>query len=197
MTDTARRPALVRRILREYRRVVVVVAIGAALNVAAYALVVYQLSQRVANIEVRNDAAERELAEARLGHAHASGTLAGKARATKELATFYHTVLPSDLPGARRLTHLRLPQMARRANLRFDRASSKPEQERNSSLTRLRVDVELTGSYAAIRDILYRLETDPEFVVIDNIELSERDADDSGTIQVKLELSTYFRRETP
>jgi Tfp pilus assembly protein PilO len=176
---------------------VAVVAIGAALNAAAYALVVYQLGERVANIEDRNAAAERSLAEARLTHAQASGTLGGKARATQELAAFYNTVLPSDLPGARRLTHLRLPQMARRANLRFDRASSKPEQQRDSSLTRLRVDVELTGSYPAIREIIYQLETDPEFVVIDNIELSERDADDSGTIQVKLELSTYFRRATP
>ena len=197
MSEAAGRPSLLRRILREHRRVMLLVSVAAGVNVAAYALVVYPLAERVTNIEERNQAAERLLAAARVDHAQASGTLGGKARATEELAMFYTTILPPDLPGARRLTHLRLPQLARRANLRYDRASSKPEQDRDSSLTRLRVEVYLSGSYSAIRAFIYQLETDPQFVVIDNIELAERDADDTGTLQVKLQLSTYFRGQAP
>jgi Tfp pilus assembly protein PilO len=191
------RPPLFRRILREHRRVILPASIGAIVNVAVYAVVVYPLAQRVANIEERNQAAERLLSAARVDHAQAAGTLGGKARATEELATFYTAILPPDLPGARRLTHLRLPHLARRANLRYDRATSKPEQDRDSSLTRLRVDVELTGGYAEIRELIHQLEAEPAFVVIDNLELTERDADDSGTLQVKLQLSTYYRNATP
>ena len=87
-----------------------------------YAAVVYPLSQRVANIEQRDRTAEEQLLAAQRDHAQAAGTLTGKDRAATELATFYKDVLPSDLAGARRLTHLRLAQLARESNLKFLRA---------------------------------------------------------------------------
>ncbi len=43
-----------------------------------------------------------------------------------------------------------------------------------------------------MRNFIHQLETAPEFVVIDNVLLAEG-ADGNGALEVKLELSTYYR----
>ena len=102
-----------------------------------------------------------------------------------------------DLSGARRLTNPRLPQLARESNLRYARASYEPVDERNSNLTRLKIAMELTGSYADMRSFIHQLETAAEFVVIDHVELAEGADDGSGALRVSLELSTYYKKATP
>lgn len=182
---------LARRVMAEHRRVVLPLALALLVNVIVYAALVYPLSQRVANVEQRTQAAEQALAGARAEHAQATGTLTGKDRASTELTTFYSDVLPADLSGARRVTLLRLAQLAREANLNFDRANYDAVEERNSSLRRLRITMVLTGTYADVRTFLYQLETAPEFLVIDNVALVE--GADGGDLAVTLELSTYYR----
>jgi Tfp pilus assembly protein PilO len=182
---------LVQRVMREHRRVVVPLAIALGVNIVLYAAVVYPLAQRVANIEQRDRTAEEQLPAAQREHAQAAGTLTGKDRAAAELATFYKDVLPTDLAGARRLTHLRLAQLARESNLRFLHASYEPISERNRTLTRLKIEMVLSGSYADMRAFIHQLETSPEFVVIDNVELGE--GNEGGPLNVTLRLSTYYR----
>jgi Tfp pilus assembly protein PilO len=194
MSESVHGMPLVRRMVQEHRRALLAIAALIVANLVVYATVVYPLGQRVANSEQRDRAADNALAAARADQAQASGTLTGKARASTELATFYKDVLPANLAGARRLTHLRLPQMAREANLRFDRSSYAPVDERSSTLHRLKIEMNLGGSYDAIRRFIHQLETSPEFVVIDNISLSE-DTGDSGQLTVNLQLSTYYRDE--
>jgi Tfp pilus assembly protein PilO len=192
--DEVRGMALVQRVMREHRRLVVTLVILLGINVAVYATVVYPLSQRVANIEQRDRNAEDQLRSAQREHAEAIGTLTGKDRAAAELATFYTDVLPSDLAGARRLTHLRLAQLARESNLRFLRASFEPVVERDRTLTRLKIEMVLSGSYADMRAFIHRLETSPEFVVIDNVVLGE--GGEGGPLSVTVHLSTYYRDTT-
>ncbi len=194
MSDTPHGMSLVRRVVQEHRRTLIVIGALVALNVVVYATVVYPLSQRVANSQQRDRTADEALALARAEHEQASGTLIGKARASTELATFYNDVLPASLAGARRLTHLRLPQLAREANLRYERSVYEAVDERGSTLHRLKIEMSLGGSYDAIREFIHRLETAPEFVVIDNVSLSE-DASDGGSLSVVLEMSTYYRDE--
>jgi Tfp pilus assembly protein PilO len=182
---------LLRRATNEHRRLVIALAVALAVNMILYAVVVYPLSQRVANIEQRNKAAEQALAQARTEHAQASGTLTGKGRASAELATFYRDVLPQDLAGARRLTYLRLARLAREANLEYDRSSYEPVGEADSTLTRLQIQMVLSGTYAEMRDFIYRLEAAPEFVVIDNVRLAE--GSEGTSLVVTLDLSTYYR----
>lgn len=196
MIDSTHGLPLLRRAAAEHRRILVVLALVCAVNVLAYALVVYPLSQRVANVEQRDQAAEQALAQARAEYERASGTLTGKARASAELATFYDEVLPQDLAGARRLTFLRLARLARDWNLEYERASYDPAIERGSTLTRLQIEMVLSGAYADMRDFMYELETAPEFVVIDNVQLAE-DSDGDGSLVVTLDLSTYFLGEAP
>jgi Tfp pilus assembly protein PilO len=191
MIDSTHGMALVRRVLAEHRRIVIPLSVALVVNLLAYSLIVYPLSQRVANVTQRDLAAEQSLSQAKAEHGEAAGTLTGKARASTELTTFYNDILPRDLSGARRLTYLRLAQLARESNLRFESGSYKPVKERDSTLTRLGIELVLAGSYADVRTFIHELESSPEFVVIDNVELSE--GADGGNLVVTLELSTYYR----
>ena len=192
MIDSTHGVPLLRRAVAEHRRLVVAIGVALAANVLVYAFVVYPLADRVANIEQRNQAAALALAQARTEHTQASGTLTGKARASAELATFYRDVLPQDLAGARRLTYLRLARLAREANLEYQRSQYEPQTDDDSTLTRLQIEMVLSGTYAEMRDFIYQLETAPEFVVIDNIQLAEG-SEGTGSLVVTLDLSTYFR----
>src|SRR5688572_8095797 len=186
--------ALVRRVAAEHRRLLVPLLAALVINTLLYWLLVYPLSQRVANVAERDQAAEQALAAAPREHAQASGALTGKARASTELTTFYSDVLPQSLAGARRLTFLRLAQLARESNLDYERGSRSPTQTRGSTLTQLNIDMALSGSYADFRNFIYQLETAPEFVVIDNVELAEG-TDGTASLNITLSLSTYYRDE--
>ena len=191
MADDLRSETLTQRIVREHRRIVVPLAIAFGVNVIVYIAAVYPLSQRVANIQQRDRTAEEQLLAARRDHAQATGTLTGKDRAAAELATFYKDVLPQDLAGARRLTQLRLAQLARESNLKFVRATFEPVNESKRTLTQLRIEMVLSGTYADVRAFIHQLETAPEFVVVDNIELGQ--GAEGGPLSVTLHLSTYYR----
>src|SRR6185295_11990151 len=165
------------------------VALG--VNIVVYAAVVYPLAQRVANIEQRDRTAEEQLRAAQREYSQANGTLTGKDRAAAELATFYNDVLPADLSGARRLTHLRLAQLARESKLKFLRATFESVPPKDGTLVQLKIDMALSGTYGDVRAFIHQLETAPEFVVIDNIELGQ--GADGGPLGVTLHLSTYYR----
>ncbi len=182
---------LARRAAAEHRRVLIPLAVAILVNVAAYGAFVYPLSQRVANVEQRNAGAERALAAASADFEQASGMLTGKDRASAELTTFYQDLLPPDLSGARRMTQLRLQQLARESGLRFQRDSYEPVPQRNSALTKLEISMVLAGSYADMRQFLHEIEVSPEFIVIDNVAIAE--GADGGPLVVSLELSTFYR----
>jgi Tfp pilus assembly protein PilO len=196
MSDRLHGLSLARRVIGERRRLIILLVGAFVINVIVYAAVVYPLSERVANVAQRNEAAEQSLTGAQREHGSATGTLTGKDRASTELTTFYRDVLPANLAGARRLTHLRLAQLARESNLRYERVQAEPIAERGSTLTRLKIGMVLVGSYADMRTFIYQLETAPEFVIIDNVELSEGGTR-GGSLEVALQLSTYYRDSAP
>jgi len=102
--------------------------------------------------------------------------------------------LPQDLAGARRLTQLRLAQLARQSNLKFVRATFEPMNESKRTLTQLRIEMALSGTYSDVRAFIHQLETASEFVVVDNIELGQ--GAEGGPLSVTLHLSTYYRETT-
>ena len=183
---------LARRVFAENRKPIIGLAAGLVINLVIYGFGVYPLSERVANVTQRNDTAARALASARQENAQASGALSGKDEAVTKLAKFYTEVLPRDLANARQLTHLRLAQLARMHNLHYGRAQSEPVLTKDSKLTQLKVEMSLGGSYAGVRGFLHSLETAPQFVVIDNVVLSES-GDSDDRVELTLNLSTYFR----
>jgi hypothetical protein len=183
---------LARRVLTEHRATVLPLVGALILNVLVYAFGVYPLSRQVADVAGRDARAAAALRAARADHDQAAGTLTGKDRAATQLTTFYKSVLPADQSSARRLVFLPSFEIARQSGLKVVRSSSEVTSERNSTLGRLKFEMELTGSYTAMRTFVHQLEVAPEFVVIDNVELTEDDAA-GGELKVKIELSTYFR----
>ena len=189
---SAPQSALARRVFAENRTPIIWLGAALAINVLVYALGVYPLSERVANVAERNETAARALAAARRENEQAAGALTGKDQAVTKLAKFYTEVLPRDLAAARQLTHLRLAQMARMHDLRYGRAESEPVLIKDSKLTQLKVEMNLGGSYAGVRAFLHGLEAAPQFVVIDNVALAESQ-ESSDRVEVTLQVSTYYR----
>ena len=191
MTAALHRRAVVGRVLQEHRRTVIALGIVLLLNVLVYAFFVYPLSQRVSNVAETTRAAETELTTARTLQARAAATLTGKARAAEDLEAFYGKVLPADFASAQRLVPPRLDQLARQSNVLASRTTMM-DPEQTAMLSRLQIDMDVTGSYQAVRHFIDQLERVPEFVVVDHIALSEA-ANLDEELNVKIELSTYYR----
>src|SRR6188768_4336259 len=68
---------LVRRVVQEHRRAVVIIAAAFGVNVLLYLFVVRPLNQSVATVEQRTVAAEQAKAAAQAEYDRANGTLSG------------------------------------------------------------------------------------------------------------------------
>jgi Tfp pilus assembly protein PilO len=182
-----------RRIYREKRRMVLPLAILAVANLAALLLLVYPLSRRVAGTEQRAQDSALRLARATQEFRAARATMEGRERTDKQLERFYAEVLPRDQTAARRITYLKLAQLARDADLLYDRRSFTTETERESALTRMDIEVPLHGEYADMRRFIHTLEIAPEFLVIRDVELAKSNVEKSSALTLKLNLTTFYR----
>ena len=139
----------------------------------------------------RSSASETELANARLAQTRATAALTGKSEAARELDVFYRQVLPTDLPAARHLFWPRLSAMAEQSGLEWRSDNVEVITKRDSQLTQVGVETELTGRYAAVRNFIHRLERANEFIVIDRVTLEESPGEEG--LSLKVELSTLYR----
>jgi hypothetical protein len=181
------------RIMQEKRRLIWPLVVVLVANAAVFALVVYPLARKVALGQQDADAATLALNNARRDYANARATVTGKAQADTELQKFYKDVLPPDLSGARRITYLPIDRLAREANLRVERQTSDTASIRDSELARFTQTAVLTGEYRDIRRFIHQLETRPEFIVIENVDLSQNENETSRGITVTLQIATYYR----
>ena len=180
------------RIIADHRRWVVVVGIVLAINLVVLFAVVMPMRRSVESgtSQAEQSAAALNAAIADLKDAEA--TRDGQAQASKDLDRFYGEVLPQDFAAARRITQLRLAQMARAHDVAFHRGVSTPELLRNSPLERLRVTCALEGDWDDIRELIYEIETGADFIVIDNVSLAEG-VSSTAPLGLQLEISTYYR----
>jgi Tfp pilus assembly protein PilO len=184
--------SVARRVLVEKRRVIWPIVAAVVVNVALFVLVVFPLSRKVSGGEAQAQAAAAALAAARQDYAAARATVTGKAAADAELQKFYKDVLPPDYSGARRITHLKMYQIARQANLQLERRDYDTTQERGSDLGKLTTTIVLSGEYRDIRRFIYALETSPEFLVVENVALSQGTERERG-LNVTVQVATYYR----
>src|SRR3954471_22683729 len=180
------------RIFQEKRALIWPVLAALVVNVVVYAIVVYPLSQKVAGGEQAAQASAAALAAARRDYAAARATVSGKSQADVELQKFYGDVLPPDLGGARRITFLRIEQLATQAGLRLERETSSPQLQRESQLAKFTYTAALSGEYKNIRRFIHELETAPEFLVLENVQLSQNETESRG-INVTVQIATYYR----
>jgi hypothetical protein len=181
-----------RRVLYENRRYLWPLVAALLINVVVYGLVVYPLGVKSATAGDRAAAAAGVRAAAERDMAAAAALVAGKTTAEQELATFYQKVLPPSLDAARRMTYAKLPALARKANVKFEeRRSDIDQQQKNSRLGRLQTRIVLDGDYQSLRQLLYELETTPEFLIVDDVTVTQ--ADLSKPLTLTLNVSTYYR----
>ena len=186
---------IVRRILTEKRALVAPLAVALLANLLAYGLVVRPrglraegAADRAARAASTRQAAEREEAIAR-------ALVTGKTRADEELNAFYQKVLPPDLEAARRMTYVSLPALAEKSRVRWETRTSEVEPgEKGARLGRLVTRMVLEGEYQNLRQFIYRVESAPEFVIIDDIALTESKPNEALTFAIRM--STYYRLGT-
>jgi hypothetical protein len=180
------------RILRENRAIIVALGVVLLANLFTYAFLVRPRgveaegsADRAARAESARRTAEREEAIAR-------EFVGGKALADEELNAFYEKVLPANLEAARRMTYTSLPALADKSRIRWENRTSEVEPpEKGARLGRLVIRMVLQGDYENLRQFLYRVEGAPEFVIIDDVSLSESKPNEPLTFSIRM--STYYR----
>jgi Tfp pilus assembly protein PilO len=180
------------RVVSDHRRVLIPLAALLAVNIGVLVLLVLPLRASVQTGGSRAEASSRALAEARAELAAAEADRDSQAQATRDLDRFYREVLPADISAAQRLTHSRLSLLARSHDVVFQQSSTTPETVRDSSLERLVVNYGLSGEWDDVQQFIHAIEILPEFVVIDNLSLSESGAGNSP-LSLALTVSTYYR----
>ena len=183
--------ALMTRVLVERRRVLVPLGIAALVNVGVYALVVYPLSLKVAASERGAQAARGQLAIAQREEATTRGSLARAQQADTDLQRFYRDTLPSNVEGARRMSYAKLASLADHHGLLIERRSYDRDTGYRGRLHKLKINMDLSGEYRDIRAFLHALEASPEFIVIEDVSLSEG-ARPGAPLAVAVQLATYY-----
>ena len=193
--DEARRGkimSLSQRIFQEKRRLIYPLVVVLIVNVLIFAAVVYPLSLKVAAADRTAQAASIAAMSARREFDSAKNTVTGKAAADAELKKFYGEVLPPDQSAARRITSLKIAQLAKKTNVNDERAVSEVTQERDSSLGKLSTEITLSGQYRDIRRFIYELEAAPEFLILETVSLSQG-SDASSGLNVTVRVATYYQ----
>ncbi|MFB3853646.1 MAG: GspMb/PilO family protein [Vicinamibacterales bacterium] len=189
--------SVIRRVLAEKRAWVFPLAAALLVNAAAYAFLVYPLSNRVRRSEERAQSDQVALRAAQQDLETAKATESGKARAESELEKFYKEVLPAGFSAARRVLYLRLSQIARESGLQYKRQTLEEPpvtSEDKGPLRKLTLHLALEGSYENIRRFVHALERAPEFIVVENIALAMRGETNSPLV-VNLVMSSYYRAD--
>ncbi len=179
------------RVISDHRKWLLPVGILLAINVVVLVAVVLPLRESVATDAARAQASAQSLREAMADMKDAEATRDGQSKAAADLDRFYAEVLPKDFMTARRVTQLKLAQLARSHDVAFAGSGATTEELRDSTLERLRVNYSLSGDWEDIRQFIYAIETGSDFVVIDNMQLSE--GGDAGVLELQLEMSTYYK----
>lgn len=187
------------RILREKRAIVLPLAVVLLVNVAISLFVVMPMARRVADAESRQATAVHELTAAQQEFNAATATMRDKSRAEADLKTFYTEVLPPDMAGARRATYVHLADLAKGAELQYQRRQEEPREPKAADqngpvprLTRFDITMVLKGHYESVRQFIRDVEASDRFIVIDNVGLSEG-TETGQPLVLTVELSTYYR----
>ena len=183
---------LFRRVFAEKRGLIYPLVGTLLLNAALFIAVVYPLSRKVANGERDAQAAAGARATAQAEFDNVRATVSGKASADAELKKFYSAVLPPDQSAARRIIYGKIDKLAATANVKPGQETFEPSQERGSPLGKLTATVVLMGEYRNIRRFIHDLETAPEFLILENVALSQTTERDQG-LTVLVRVATYFR----
>ncbi len=181
-----------RRVYEDKRAWIVPLAVALAANLAIYVLAVFPLGRKIQGASDRVQTAQQAVRAAQTTYASAQSMATGKQEAGEELRMFYDDVLPIGLAGARRMTYVRLAQLATDSGLSYERRTVRTEAETDALLSRLEMTMVLAGAYDDVRRFIYQVETAPEFLVIEDVALAQGE-DDEAPLVLTVAVSTYYR----
>jgi Tfp pilus assembly protein PilO len=179
------------RVIAEHRRWLTPIGALLVINLVVLVAVVLPLRRAVASGASRAAESTADLRAAITDLRDAEATRDGQSKAAIDLERFYADVLPKDFTSARRITHVKLAQLARAHDVTFESGAATPESMRDSQLERLHVNYSLSGDWDDIRQFIFEIETGPDFVIIDNVQLAE--SGDNAPLVLTLDMSTYYR----
>jgi Tfp pilus assembly protein PilO len=182
---------LLTRIAREKRFILIPLLLALVVNIGVFLLVVRPMGSRSAGAAESAAAATVAVATAERDQVAAAELVAAKARADEALNAFYQKVLPANLTAARRMTYSSLPALALRTKVKYATRRFDPvDAEKDARVGGLKIRMVLQGEYANLRQFIYQLESAPDFVIIDDMTLTEGQAGEALTLH--LDLSTYY-----
>ncbi len=185
--------SLVRRVLVERRKIVVPLTVLFAANVGVIAFLVLPLRQSVASRRSQALEAMADVASARREETQARLAREGALGAVEDVRRFQETVLPRDFDAAVQVTGFWLNQVAEQSGVQFERGKYDPEVIEDSRLERMTAQATLTGEYEGVRRFLHAVETSPQFVIIDRVELAQPNEVGDTRLELLLDVSTYYR----
>jgi Tfp pilus assembly protein PilO len=185
--------SLWRRIFTERRAIALPLTIFLGANILVAALIVFPMERSVAGLKDAELDAAAARGQAMKLEMNAKASQAGKERAEADLEKFYRNVLPSSSQAASQLTYSWLDRVAKESGVDLNRGTGKVEDIRDSRLKRWSANAKLVGDYTNIRKFLYDVETAEEFVIIEEVGLSQFESVRGGDLlELELKLTTYF-----
>ena len=181
------------RVVAEHRRALIPVGIVLAINLAVLLFIVMPMRRSAESGESQANESAIALNAAIADLREAEAMRDGQKQAGTDLERFYSEVLPATMPMARRMTVLKLSQLARSHDVTLQRGAATTEELRNSPLERLVVNYSLEGTWEDVRQFIYEIETGTDFLVIDNMALTEGEGG-NAPLSLALEISTYYRK---
>lgn len=180
------------RVIADHRRALIPVGIVLAINIIVLLAVVMPMRRSVESGESQADESAAALNAAATDLKDAEAMRDGQTQADKDLEKFYGEVLPANFAVARRMTGLKMAQLARSHDVSLLSGAATPEVLRNSPLERLKLSYSLEGDWEDVRQFIYEIETGPDFIVIDNVGLAEGEGG-TAPLSLLLEISTYYK----
>lgn len=181
---------LIARMAADKRWWLTLLGIALAVNVAVYFLLVRPLASSATGAGARAEAAAEARRDAERQYADVEADQTARRQALEDLAEFRDEVLPGSLAEAR-TTYAALPTLALDAGVAsLRRRSEVTPVGDDEQLQRMSIVMELQGTYQDLRRFIYELERGPDFVVIDDVTLTERN--ETGPLGLVLTVSIYF-----
>ena len=191
---------LFKRVVDDKRTLILFLIVGMVANVLAYTLLVRPRGDRAAGVADRATAAARDRNAAEREQTQAKDLVSGGSRAAEELTEFYAKVLPASRDEARRMMDETIPALADKTRVRWlKRTSEIADVDSDAAgvgndprLGQLTINMVLQGEYNDLRSFLYSVESASQFIVVDDVMLSEGQPDEPLTLAVRM--STFFRK---
>lgn len=181
-----------RRIFTENRISTTLVVTGLLTTTVFYFGGVYPLERRVDQTRALNAGTSRELDDVQAIYEKVRARLEREELTTADIERFYAEILPKDLPTARDIAYVKLADLAATKNLVMERRNTQSVLDEFGGLVRLQTDMLLAGQWADIRSFIATLEGGSDFLVIEDIVLSQRE-DRAAPVALAIEVATYYR----